>query len=67
MEAFASLPGWQQPVASQPDFSQSDAVSKPSIDEQMMDPNVGAMLWVAGGGHLTLTLGSRAGFRPGQR
>ena len=46
---FAGLPGWQQPPAARPDLDGSDAVAKPTIDEQIMDPNVGAMLWVTGG------------------
>ena len=47
--AFAGLPGWHQPPAARPGFGESDAVSKPSIDEQIMDLNVGAMLWLTGG------------------
>ena len=46
---IAGLPGWRQPPAARHDLAESDAVAKPSIDEQMMDPNVGAMLWVTGG------------------
>jgi hypothetical protein len=49
VDAFAGLPGWHQPPPSPPDFNEPDAVSKPSIDEQMMDPTVGMALWVTGG------------------
>lgn len=48
--AFASLPGWHQPPASQPDFDEPDAVAKPTIDEQIMDPNVGMGVWLTGWG-----------------
>jgi len=48
--AFAGLPGWHQPPASKPDFDEPDAVDKPTIDEQMMDPNVGMGIWLTGWG-----------------
>jgi hypothetical protein len=46
------LPGWHwhQPPASKPDFDEPDAVDKPTIDEQMMDPNVGMGIWLTGWG-----------------
>jgi hypothetical protein len=47
--AFADLPGWYQPPPKPPSFDEPDAVAKPTIDEQIMDPNVGAMLWISGG------------------
>jgi hypothetical protein len=47
---FADLPGWRPPERKQaPVPSDSDQVSKASIDEQMMDPTVGLGVWLAGG------------------
>ena len=46
---FAGLPGWQQQPAARQDCDESDAIAKPTIDEQIMDTNVGALLWVTGG------------------
>jgi hypothetical protein len=48
--AFASLPGWHQLPARRPDFDEPDAVAKPSIDEHVIDPNVGLGIWLTGGG-----------------
>src|SRR5258708_8279643 len=48
--AFASLPGWHQAPPSRPDFDEPDAVAKPTIDEQIMDPNVGMGIWLTGWG-----------------
>jgi hypothetical protein len=44
--ASASIPGWQQPAPGRPNFDQPDAVAKPTIDEQIMDPNVGMGVWL---------------------
>jgi hypothetical protein len=48
--AFASLPGWHEPAPSRPSFDEPDAVAKPTIDEQIMDPYVGAGVWLTGWG-----------------
>lgn len=48
--AFASLPGWHQPDPSPPNLDQPDAVAKPTIDEQMMDPYVGMGIGLTGWG-----------------
>jgi hypothetical protein len=48
--AFGSLPGWHQPEPSRPTFDEPDAVAKPSIDEQLMDPNVERAAWLTGWG-----------------
>jgi hypothetical protein len=48
--AFASLPGWHQPEPSRPALDQPDAVAKPTIDEQMMDPYVGMGIALTGWG-----------------
>jgi hypothetical protein len=51
---FGDLPGWREPA---PHSTAADhaavpgpAVSKPTIDEQMLSPGVGAMIWVSGFG-----------------
>lgn len=46
---FAGVPGWHEPPAARRDMAGSDEVAKPTIDEQIMDRDVGAMLWVTGG------------------
>ena len=48
--AFASLPGWHQPEPSRASFHEPDAVAKPTIDEQIMGPYVGAGVWLTGWG-----------------
>jgi hypothetical protein len=44
--AFASLPGWHQSEPSRPNFDEPDAVAKPTIDEQLMDPYVSVGAWL---------------------
>jgi hypothetical protein len=47
--AFASLDGWHPSAPRRPDFGGlDDAVSKPSIDEQIMSPTVGMGVWLTG-------------------
>jgi len=48
--AFGRTPGWYQPQPSRPSFDEPDAVAKPTIDEQMMDTNVGLGIWLTGWG-----------------
>lgn len=48
--AFCRVPGWYQPEPSRPTFDEPDAVAKPTIDEQMMDPNGGLGIWLTGWG-----------------
>jgi hypothetical protein len=48
--AFASLPAWHQPDPSRPNLDQADAVAKPTIDEQMMDPYVAMGIRLTGWG-----------------
>ena len=46
----SDLPGWRQPPPQRPDpVRDAPATSKPSIDEQMMGTDVGAMIWLTGG------------------
>jgi hypothetical protein len=45
---FADLPGWRPPEHSRPPIVPSEVLDKPSIDEQMMDPMVGAGVWLTG-------------------
>jgi hypothetical protein len=47
---FGNLPGWHQPDPSRPSLDEPDAVVKPTIDEQIMDPYVGAGIWLTGWG-----------------
>jgi hypothetical protein len=47
---FANVPGWQQPAADRPNRDEPDAVAKPTIDEQIMDPHVGAGIWLTSWG-----------------
>jgi hypothetical protein len=48
--ALASIPGWHQPDPARPRFDEPDAVAKPTIDEQIMDPYVGMGVWLTGWG-----------------
>jgi hypothetical protein len=45
---FADLPGWRPPEHTRPPIVLSEVLEKPSIDEQMMDPMVGAGVWLTG-------------------
>lgn len=45
---FADLPGWRPPEHTRPPMVLSEVLEKPSIDEQMMDPLVGAGVWLTG-------------------
>jgi hypothetical protein len=47
--ASASIPGWHQPDPVRPRFDEPDAVAKPTIDEQIMDPYVGLGVWLSDG------------------
>lgn len=45
---FADLPGWRPPEHTRPPMVLSEVLEKPSIDQQMMDPLLGAGVWLTG-------------------
>jgi len=45
---FADLLGWKRPEHTLPPIVLSEVLEKPSIDEQMMDPMVGAAVRLTG-------------------
>jgi hypothetical protein len=45
---FADLPSWRPPDHTRPDDDLDAGLAKPSIDEQMMVPIVGAGVWLTG-------------------
>jgi hypothetical protein len=45
---FADLPSWRPPDHTQPPVALSEVLEKPSIDQQLMDPWVGAGVWLTG-------------------
>jgi hypothetical protein len=45
---LADLPGWRPPEHTRPPMVLSEVLEKPSIDQQMMDPLVGAGVWLTG-------------------